>query len=79
MGLKPRVLRPEVRLTTYPHDDSAFEVLAGTLLAGTRTPAQLEAGLRHDYPLVRVVYGITEGMVRRWYAYRDGRFIPARS
>jgi hypothetical protein len=39
---------------------------------GAGTPAELEAGLSVDYPLVRVVAGINEGGVDRWYAYRDG-------
>jgi len=58
------------------HEDSSFERVARALLrAGAATPVDLQAGLRDDYPLARVVYGITEDGVSRWYAYRDGRLI----
>jgi len=81
LALRPRAetctaLPNEVRLTTWPRDDHSFEQVARALLrGGAVTPAALEAGLRDDYPLVRVVYGITEDGVSRWYAYRDGRLI----
>jgi hypothetical protein len=71
-----RALPNAVRLTTWPREDPTFEKAARALLrGGAIRPTDLEAGLRGDYPLVRVVYGITEDGVSRWYAYRDGQLI----
>ena len=69
---------PTVRLVTYPRADFAFEAVALSVMRdGAGTPAELEAGLSVDYPLVRVVAGINEGGVDRWYAYRDGSVLPS--
>jgi len=81
LAVRPRAetcgaLPNEVRLSTWPRDDPTFEKVARSMLrGGAATAADLEAGLRDDYPLVRVVCGITEDGVSRWYAYRDGRLI----
>lgn len=69
---------PTVRLVTYPRTDFAFKAVALSVIRdGAGIPAELEAGLSVDYPLVRVVAGINQGGVDRWYAYRDGSLRPS--
>jgi hypothetical protein len=70
--------KDDVALSTYPRDDAQFEQLARSAMAsGAATPAALEIKLRERYPQARVVDGIRENSVSRWYAYRDGRLIVA--
>ena len=67
-----------VRLVTYPPVDFAFKTIALSLIRdGAGTPSELEAGLYEDYPLARVVAGISDGGIGRWYAYRDGSVQPS--
>ena len=50
-----------VRLVTYPPVDFAFKTIALSLIRdGAGTPSELEAGLYDDYPMVRVVVGISD-------------------
>ena len=66
-----------VRLVTYPPVDFAFKTIALSLIRdGAGTPSELEAGLYDDYPMVRVVVGISDRGIDRWYAYRDGGLLP---
>lgn len=64
-----------IDLHAYPADDRQFRALALQLIRdGVERPEMLQVALRRDYPKAQVVGGITEGLVVRWYAYRDGRF-----
>jgi hypothetical protein len=69
----------QVLLQTYPFDDQEFGADAHLALdSGPETPLGLELLLRERYPSVRVVDGIKDGLLERWYAYRDGVFVAFR-
>jgi len=69
----------QVLRQTYPADDQEFGAEAHLALAsGPETPLALELLLRERYPSVRVVDGIKDGFLERWYAYRDGFFAALR-
>ena len=68
-----RLLMDGTRVSVNPSDDSAFAERVHELANQTDTPEKLQALLSPDYPLVRVVRGVTD-IVDRWYVYREGRW-----
>jgi hypothetical protein len=69
-------LVPQTRLFLYPSDDDEFRDLAFRLMdRGADTPGRLQTQMRESYPRTRVVEGIKDGVVARWYVYRDGRLV----
>ena len=67
-------MRPTLVLN--PRHDDAFEAMAGTLVDGTASPAELEAGLRTRYPNTVVrARDLSSESGEVWYVYREGRWI----
>jgi hypothetical protein len=62
------------RLSVNPPSDRAFSRRVHELARDASTPEDLELTLRRDYPLVRVVRGVTD-IVDHWYVYREGRWV----
>jgi hypothetical protein len=67
-------MRPTLVLN--PRHDPAFEAVAGALVDGKVSPAELEAGLRAHYPdaVVRA-RDLSSESGEVWYVYREGRWI----
>ncbi len=64
-------------LVVNPRDDSPFVALAERLLAdGVRSPGELQARLREEYPEAVVRARELDGEAFTiWYVYRDGHWV----
>jgi hypothetical protein len=67
-------------LILNPRADPAFVARAQALAAGgARTPEQLQAAMRADYPLAVVrERGLSTEVGSAWYVYRDGHWVDGR-
>jgi hypothetical protein len=74
----PRSRELRVALITIPVDDEGFRSTAEALLSDdAHSPTVLERHLRTDYPAASVINGIEDRGMQRWYAYRDGHWVPS--
>lgn len=68
-----------VKVVANPRYDIAFQAEAAAHARdGVDTPAELEHRLKNRFTRARVVAGITDRGVERWYAYREGYWIEDR-
>jgi hypothetical protein len=71
-----RALKVRKRLITNPQADAKLRATAARYVdEGVDTPQALQARLRGEYPNARVIAGIIELAVERWYVYREGRWV----
>jgi uncharacterized protein YbjT (DUF2867 family) len=62
-------------LVTNPADDLAFAAAAASAMVDARTPAELQAALRRDYPRAVVRDRDLVGDPLVWYVYREGHWV----
>jgi hypothetical protein len=68
----------KISLMTNPSTDTGFRAAAESALAdGADSAADLQESLRDAYPRAAVADGIMERGMERWYAYREGHWVPS--
>ena len=69
--------RPRPVLVVNPATDGPFDARARELALASRTPAELQAALRPEYPEAVVRSRDLAGEDETRYVYRDGRWVPS--
>lgn len=69
--------RPRPVLVVNPATDGPFDAQTRELALASRTPAELQAALRAEYPEAVVRSRDLAGEDETWYVYRDGRWVPS--